>query len=235
MLTFRYRPEIFTRYPKLRSGVLFARQVTNSHAPEPLQKVYLAEQRAVLEQISETMLSDLKELSAWRSVFRAFGVEPTKYRSAPEALLRRLTKKGDIPFINTIVDICNLVSIRYYLPTAAFDLRAIQGDVTVHFADGNERYIELGQEAVNHPDPGEVVFTDETSLVIARRWCWRQSESGAAKLDTQDIFVTVEAVHPDGAVDAEAAVMDMVELFRQYIGGEFTWGLLDPQRQEISG
>ena len=55
-------------------------------------------------------------------------------RPSPEealALLRRLTKKGDIPSINAVVDICNLVSIRYALPVAAFDLAAITGGVTV--------------------------------------------------------------------------------------------------------
>ena len=39
-------------------------------------------------------------------------------RSAAEALLRRLTKQGSIPSINTLVDIGNLVSIRYALPVA---------------------------------------------------------------------------------------------------------------------
>ncbi len=53
-------------------------------------------------------LSELPTLSAWRQAFRRFGANPTKHRSAAEALLRRL-QKGDIPGINTLVDIGNLV------------------------------------------------------------------------------------------------------------------------------
>ena len=44
---------------------------------------------------------------------RGFGVDPTQYRSAAEALLRRLSKSGEIPSINALVDLGNLVSIRY--------------------------------------------------------------------------------------------------------------------------
>jgi DNA/RNA-binding domain of Phe-tRNA-synthetase-like protein len=46
-------------------------------------------------------------------VFTRFGAKPTQYRCAAEALLRRLAKHGDISPINTLVDIGNLVSIRY--------------------------------------------------------------------------------------------------------------------------
>ena len=77
--------------------------------------------------IGETPLSQIPSLAAWRSVFRGFGLDPTQYRGAAEALLRRLTKKGEIPSVNTLVDIGNLVSIRYALPVALFDLRATTG------------------------------------------------------------------------------------------------------------
>ena len=77
----------------------------------------------MLARIGETPLSELPTLAAWRRAFRAFGVDPTAYRSAAEALLRRLTKQGSIPSINALVDIGNLVAIRYGLPVAMFDQR----------------------------------------------------------------------------------------------------------------
>ena len=147
--------------------------------------------------IGDTPLSELPSLSAWRRAISAFGVSPTKYRSAAEALLRRLTKKGDIPSINTLVDIANLVSIRYGLPVAIFDTRQISGAITVHYADGGERYMELGSGEIMHPEVGEVIFSDETRMVVARRWCWRQSATSAANEGTSDAVVTVEA-HHDG-------------------------------------
>ncbi len=93
------------------------------------QKIYkqlsLDEQQGTLRRIGDTPLSQIPSLVAWRAVFRSFGVDPTQYRSAAEALLRRLTKKGDIPSINLLVDLGNLVSIRYALPVAVFDTSSL--------------------------------------------------------------------------------------------------------------
>lgn len=132
------------------------------------------------------------------------------------------------------MDIGNLVSIRYALPVAVFDTRALQGAVTVHFADGSERYTTLGESEEDHPEPGEVVFSDETKLVIARRWCWRQSEQSAAQIDTTQAIITVEAHHAQGRADVQAALNDLLELLRKYAGGEFISGVLDAGHPVIS-
>lgn len=234
MRSFQYHADIVARYPKVVGGVILAYGMTNASTPEHLLSTYLSEQQTVLQRIGNTPLSQIPSLSAWRSAFRGFGVDPTQYRSAAEALLRRLTKKGDIPSINTLVDLGNLVSIRYALPTAVFDTRVVQGPVTVHFAKGLERYTTLGQDEVEHPEPGEVIFSDATELVIARRWCWRQSEQSAAQMDTTDAIITVEAHHAEGRRDIEAALYDLLELLRKYAGGTYTSGILDANNTVIA-
>jgi DNA/RNA-binding domain of Phe-tRNA-synthetase-like protein len=225
--TFRYDPAILDRFPGIVGGVILARAMTNGPAPADLRDAYLAEQRATIARIGATPLSELPSLAAWRRAFSGFGVAPTQYRSAAEALLRRLTKQGDVPSINALVDLGNLVSIRYALPVAVFDARAITGAVTVRFADGSERFTNLGQAAPEHPEPGEVIFVDEAGMVIARRWCWRQSEESAARADTTDAIVTVEAHHAGARADVEAAQRDLLALLHRYAGGEHTAGILD--------
>jgi DNA/RNA-binding domain of Phe-tRNA-synthetase-like protein len=233
MPVFRYHPDIFTRYPALHAAIVLVDGLENTASPPSLQSAYLEEQRQVLDRLGNTPLSEVETLAAWRQAFRGFGVEPTKYRSAPEALLRRLTKKGDIPFINSLVDICNLVSIRYALPVAAVDTRHVQGGITVHFAQGSEPFTDLGQAEIQHPEPGEVVFTDEGNVVMARRWCWRQSDQSAAQLDTQDAIITIEAQHPGGEASVYQAAQDLVSLARQYLGGSYTIATLDLHQQSV--
>jgi DNA/RNA-binding domain of Phe-tRNA-synthetase-like protein len=235
MTAFRYAPEILARYPSLVGGVILAEGMTNGPTPESLQEAYAAEQQATLQRIGTTPLSQIESLAAWRSAFRAFGVDPTQYRSAAEALLRRLTKKGDIPSINTLVDLGNLVSIRYALPVALFDTRAIQGPITVRFADGSERFTPLGESVVEHPEAGEVVFVDETGLVFARRWCWRQSEESAVRDDTTSAVITVEAHHAGGRTAVQAALDDLLDLLRTYAGGSFNPAVLDAAGQVEGG
>src|SRR5262249_13845578 len=111
MTAFEYHPDLLARYPETIGGVIHAKGLHNGPTPEALMIAYTAEQKATIARIGNTQLSDLDSLSGWRRVFRTFGVDPTQYRSAAEALLRRLTKKGDIPSLNLLVDLGNLVSI----------------------------------------------------------------------------------------------------------------------------
>ena len=170
-IPFHYDPEIINKFPKIVGGAMLGSALNNGPASANLRQAYLEEQRRVIAQIGATPLSEIESLAGWRAAFRLFGVDPTQYRNAAEALLRRLTKKGDIPSINAVVDICNLVSIRYALPVAAFDLAAITGSVTVRFAAGDERFTNLSDATVELPAPGEVIFVDAVGLVAARRWC----------------------------------------------------------------
>jgi DNA/RNA-binding domain of Phe-tRNA-synthetase-like protein len=235
MPEFQYHSDILARFPLITGGVILASGMKNSATPPALQEIYFAEQQAVLQRIGNTPLSELPTLVAWRSAFRAFGVNPTQYRSAVEALLRRLTKKGDIPSINTLVDLCNLVSIRHALPVAAFDTRALTGALTVQFADGSEHFTPLFEQVAEHPEPGEVIFADERKLVAARRWCWRQSDESATRADTTEAIFTIEAQHADGRDHGKAALQDLLALLQTSVSGKFTWDLLDPQNPAIRG
>lgn len=226
MTVFEYSREIIEQFPDVTGGIIVASGMRNGPSSEKLQAEFVAEQQAVLARIGEAALSEMPSLVAWRRAFSKFGVKPTQYRSAAEALLRRLTKKGDIPSINTLVDIGNLVSIRYGLPVAMVDRRAVQGAITVHFSDGTEHFTELDSLEVVHPDPGEVVFTDARKIVIARRWCWRQSAESAAREDTTEAIITFEAQHADGRQDVQHAGEDLLALLREYAGGDFEMAIL---------
>ncbi len=216
---FRYDPALLARFPAIRGGVIAARHLRNGPIPPALAAAFATEQRAALARLGNTPLSDVPSLAAWRRAFSAFGVKPTQYRSAAEALLRRLTKHGDIPSLNLLVDLGNLVSIRYALPVAIFDRRTTTGTVTVRFANGDERFTDLGTDEIAHPDPGEVIFVDEAGLVSARRWCWRQSEQSAAREDTTEALITVEGHHASAEADVRAALTDLQTLLGEYMPG----------------
>jgi DNA/RNA-binding domain of Phe-tRNA-synthetase-like protein len=81
----------------------------------------------------------------------------------------------------------------------------------VRFAVGDERWADLGSSTTERPQPGEVIFVDEADVVVARRWCWRQSAQSAAGHETTDILITVEG-HHEGAVDAVNDALDDLEL-----------------------
>lgn len=191
--------------------------LSNGPSPVELSAEYRAEQVEALARLAVTPISETPSVSAWRRAFSAFGVKPTQYRSAVEALLRRLDKSGDIPAINTLVDIGNLVSIRYAVPVAVLDLSSLTVPVTVRFATGTERFVDLGSGEEQHPEPGEVIFVDQAGHVCARRWCWRQSAPSATGAETTAALFTIEALHHDAAHDVASATDDLVSLLSRHL------------------
>jgi DNA/RNA-binding domain of Phe-tRNA-synthetase-like protein len=226
LTAFRYESDVLKKFAQLNGGLIVGSGLNNGPTSDVLRERFFIEQQTVKERVGNRSLSELVSISAWRSTFRSFGSDPTKYRCAAESLIRRLVKKGDIPSINTLVDIGNLISIRYALPISVMDLRHVQGTITVHFADGNEHYRELNSVDVIHPDQGEVVFSDDTGMVMARRWCWRQSDESASRINTQNIIVTIEAQHEGGRIDVQSAVDDCLALLSEFCGGEYRYGIL---------
>jgi DNA/RNA-binding domain of Phe-tRNA-synthetase-like protein len=225
---FRYEPAILERYPSIVGGTLHVTGASNGPTSSALVEAYTEEQRATIARVGSTPLSEIPSIVAWRRAFRAFGVDPTQYRSAAEALLRRLTKQGEIPSINTLVDIGNLVSIRHALPVAILDLASIRDGLTVRFADGDERFTDLGSGSIEAPEPGEVIFIDAAGHVAARRWCWRQSAESASSATTTDMLITVEGHHEDAREDVLAATADLEALIRAHAApASIVTGLVD--------
>lgn len=219
MSRFQYSDPVLERYPDITAAVVHITAARNRPTPDGLRDAFRATQQATLESIGDTPLSEISSLAAWRRAFTGFGVKPTQYRNAAEALLRRLTKSGSIPSINLLVDLANLVAVRYALPAAVFDQAPVTGSTTVRFATGEERFTDIATRERSDPEPGEVVFVDRAGLVSARRWCWRQSMESAAGMGISEALVTVEALHEDGPDAIGSALEDVLALLSAYQPG----------------
>lgn len=213
---FGYDPAIVERFPAIHAGVIRASGLQNGPSPDALLDEFTRQQASTVDRLADVPIADQASIAAWRRAFSAFGVKPTQHRSAAEAMLRRLQKSGSLPSINSLVDLGNLVSIRYGLPVAVFDQAHVAGGTTVRFAVGDESFTELGSTEAVSPTPGEVVFVDAVGVVSARRWCWRQSAQSAAGPTTVDALVVVEGLHDDADADVAAATTDLADLLRRH-------------------
>lgn len=219
MTFFAYDPAISDRYAGVRAAVIHVTGIVNGQSSPQLVAAYGAQQAAALERSAGTPLAELPSIAAWRRAFTAFGAKPTQYRNAAESLLRRLEKQGEIPSISTLVDLGNLVSIRFALPVAVIDLGHTAGTITVHFATGEEPFTDLGSSETAHPEPGEVVFTDGDGVVCARRWCWRQSAHSATGPDSTEVLFVIEAHHETARDDVVAGAEALVALLAEHQPG----------------
>jgi DNA/RNA-binding domain of Phe-tRNA-synthetase-like protein len=216
MNRFAYDPTITGRYPDLATSIVTVGSADNTSTRAGLALELAAEVAAVRRRHDGAALSELASIAAWRRVFTSFGTKPTQYRNAAEALIRRVVNGNDLPSLNTLTDIGNLVSIRHAVPVAVLDIAGVDGTITVRFADGTEQFHGVSTGDATTADPGEVIFVDDTGVVHARRWCWRQSRAAASGPTTTDAIFIIEAHHAQARSAVDTAASDVIALLGLY-------------------
>lgn len=201
MLTaFRHSPLVLERFPELRAASIHLVGIDPELSFASAVDRHQAQAKARLVQQSE---GEFLEIQAWRRAFSRMGLKPTQYRSAPEALLRRLRTDGHLPALHPLIDLCNALSAAFALPVAVFDRKMIVGTLEVRPASGHERFRSFSGDE-EHPDPGEIIFVDEADIAHARRWCHRQSIASAVSAGTTSAFIVAETMQDGGEAVLEA-------------------------------
>lgn len=95
-------------------------------------------------------LKDQPGIAATRRVYRACGKDPSRYRPASEALIRRMLQGKSLYQINTLVDLINLASIKYGYSIGGFDAGKFVGDtLTLGVGRAGEPYEGIGRGPIN--------------------------------------------------------------------------------------
>lgn len=119
---------------------------------------------ALGEKYKQTLTTEsLKEMSgiaATRRVYRACGKDPSRYRPASEALIRRMLQGKKLYQIDTLVDLVNLASIAYGYSIGGFDADKFEGEtLTLSVGKAGEPYEGIGRGMINIE--GLPVYRDE--------------------------------------------------------------------------
>ena len=73
------------------------------------------------------------------------GVKRRKNIPASENLIKLLEKNHGMFYINQAVDIYNLISLESKLALGAHNMDQVEGNITLRFTDGSERFVPIGQ------------------------------------------------------------------------------------------
>ncbi|MFJ3583396.1 B3/4 domain-containing protein [Streptomyces sp. NPDC090127] len=151
-------------------------------------------------------------IAAWRAAYTAFGAKPSRTRNSAEALARRALADGGLPRINRLVDTYNAISVAYLVPAGGEDLDRIQGGMRLVRAVGDEPFVTVagGEETVEHPEPGEIVWCDDAG-VTCRRWNWRQGPRTRIDETTVDAVFLLESLVPMTREELLAAGAELAE------------------------
>ena len=142
-------PEILRICPEFVGASVEAAVLNTSFSEGLWQEIksICAEYKAHL---TPDLLKDMSGIHATRRVYRAFGKDPSRYRPASEALVRRILQGKDLYQIDTLVDLINLASMKFGYSIGGFDADKFIGDtLTLGIGQEGEPFEGIGRGVLN--------------------------------------------------------------------------------------
>ena len=226
-------PEVVERYPSYRLTLIAGMSILGKESEKNIGNLLEQQEEHIRSTVEISSLPQHPHIASWREVYASFGAKPSKYRCAVESLTRAILKRGRLPRINSLVNLCNFVSIKHVLPIDIMDLDNIEGDIGVCFAKGDERFLPLGTRELEPPEPGEVIYSDAVE-VLGRRWNWRKSEKSKVETNTKTILITIEGIREISTGVIEEAETELSHLLGEFFDGTLTTYRLNAKNPQVN-
>lgn len=162
-------------------------------------------------------------LQEWKTVYKKFGVDPTKRKPSPVALVDRLAAGKPFPQINTVVDLYNLMVVRDGCSNGAFNEDTLAFPVTLRFSKKGELFQGLGEEKPKPLDPGELIYSDAENFIFVRDLNHRDSEKTAVKEGVKNLFILCESNAASGKALLGKSLNDTCEKITEFCGGKLVY------------
>ena len=141
--------EIENVCPTFVGAAVEAQVVNTPYCAELWEEIHALEDR-FRNELSTESLKQLPGIAATRSVYKACGKDPSRYRPASEQLIRRMLQGKELYQIDTLVDLVNLASIAFGYSIGGFDADKFVGDtLTLGVGREGEPYEGIGRGIIN--------------------------------------------------------------------------------------
>ena len=192
-------------------GACVEAKVSNSPYCQPLWDEIDAMGNKYRSTLTTESLKQLSGIAATRRVYRACGKDPSRYRPASEALIRRQLTNKSLYQIDTLVDLTNLASIAYGYSIGGFDADKFDGDtLTLGIGRAGEPYEGISRGMINIE--GLPVYRDATGGVGTPT-----SDNERTKITLQTTHLVVLINGYDGnETNVKANAEYIQELLRKY-------------------
>ncbi len=131
-------------------GACLDAKVENSNFSQTLWDEIHAWGEKYKSTLTTESLKDMSGIAATRKVYRACGKDPSRYRPASEALIRRMLQGKELYQRDTLVDLVNLASIVFGYSIGGFDADKFEGEtLTLGVGKAGEPYEGIGRGMIN--------------------------------------------------------------------------------------
>jgi len=209
--------QIQIELPDVKLGVVEADDVRFALVDESLAALMNEICERKRREFTLESLADAEPTRAVRAMFRAWGVDPSKYRPSSEALLRRVVQGKGLYRVSNLVDIGNLGSIETGWPYGCYDRSRIAPPIVFRHGAPGEAYEGIGKR-IWHLEGRPVLadlegpfgspISDSTRSMIAE--------------SARDILVVIYAPSPASDASLETAMAQLAQRLAQFAGASAT-------------
>lgn len=162
MFSITVDPQLKQALPTLRLGLLEATNVANSTHDAALWTMLLELEESLRHTWGAKGAANHPQIAATRRAYRALRDDPTRYRPANEALLRRTLTRRALSQINVVVDINTFVSLQSGFALGCYDRALLQPPFTVRSGQPGETYAPIGKTSVDAAN--RLVLADQEGI-----------------------------------------------------------------------
>jgi DNA/RNA-binding domain of Phe-tRNA-synthetase-like protein len=203
-------------------AVIAAGGLRNRKTDEGFEQIKRQSIAKILTELAHTPIARDPVLQGFRELHTALGFSNRNFPAASESLLEYVLKNHDLPRINLLVDIYNLVSVETRFSLGAHDLARVSGNIHLRLTTGAEKFHPLGSPEPKPVRPGAYAYIDDDNEVICLLEV-KQVEKTKATLETSECFFIVQGNPRTGPAQLQAAVDRLSALLVQFCGGQIRY------------
>lgn len=206
---------IFDNYSNLTIGMVIIKEIDNTRALD-LADDFATMEAYLKQKFKEVNLASYPVIKDWRDIYKSFGEK--KFRASIEALIRRTINDKGLPRINSLVDLYNLVSLKYEMPVGGENIDAMDSDLELTYATGQEIFIPFETAKQENPNVGEIIYKFGNN-VICRCFNYRDSELTKLTSETKNAIFFMERLDSN-TESLEDAINELAEVIIEHLGGQ---------------
>lgn len=212
---------LLEKVPAMKIGLIHYTKITVSDSPQMIKGRIQLYQENLFFELQDTPVTERPGIQEWRSLWKAFGADPSRYRHSAESLLRRIAKQQYLVPFHSAVDINNFFSLQYEVPIGIYDTVHLEGDITIALGTENTSYDGLNGRSIslkNIPHSKDAIGPFGSPYVDSIRTAVSENTT-----DALHIFYLRPSIEE---AEARQLLTSSGKMFTQVNGGDFELAVL---------
>lgn len=151
--------ELKKKYSGIKFGFLFVENIKVEKDNQKISELRNQTEEEIRRFDYEYCLEN-RNIKSWINQFKEMELNLKQIMPAQVVMIKKISGGKNIPNINVIVDLANIMACRSKLPVGVFDLDKISGNIILRISKKGEKYLPLFEEKEEEIPENEIVYGD---------------------------------------------------------------------------